>query len=354
MKKDWMISSSQLDDIQVRIINSTIDKSLVVAGCAGSGKSVLALLQAQRIQRERGSNYQIIVYTKALSKYMESGRQELGLNNSFTYHWWWKNISKCPDSDYIIVDEIQDFTKAEIQEFINATNKHFFFFGDTAQSLYNDLKKNQQGCGTMKVEEIGYLFGENERPKSFELYNNYRLPLPVAKVAQRIGVDLLPFEESVYKSKETAVPRILRYDSLDQQMEAIHRILSTNSGRMTDVAILMPTNAGVNAVYFALSLKGCNCEVRSRTDGEEMDTLDFNSTNPKIMTYHSAKGLQFETVFLPSLDGFSDSNRKTLYVAMTRTYRDLYMMYSGSKPNILSNIPSDLYKTTETDTIEDF
>lgn len=354
MKKDWMISSSQLDDIQVRIINSTIDKSLVVAGCAGSGKSVLALLQAQRIQRERGSNYQIIVYTKALSKYMESGRQELGLNNSFTYHWWWKNISKCPDSDYIIVDEIQDFTKAEIQEFINATNKHFFFFGDTAQSLYNDLKKNQQGCGTMKVEEIGYLFGENERPKSFELYNNYRLPLPVAKIAQRIGVDLLPFDESVYKSKETAMPHILRYDSFDQEMKAIHRILSTNSGRMNDVAILLPTNDAVKSAYNSLKNLGGNYEYRYTENQREVTTLNFNSTNPKIMTYHSAKGLQFETVFLPSLDGFSDSNRKTLYVAMTRTYRDLYMMYSGSKPNILSNIPSDLYKTTETDTIEDF
>ena len=56
MKKDWMILESQLDDIQFRIINSTLDKSLIVSGCAGSGKSVLALIQAKRIEKEKVNN----------------------------------------------------------------------------------------------------------------------------------------------------------------------------------------------------------------------------------------------------------------------------------------------------------
>ena len=73
------------------------------------------------------------------------------------------------------------------------------------------------------------------------------------------------------------------------------------------------------------------------------------------MTYHSAKGLQFETVFLPYIENFSnkDSARKALYVAMTRTYRNLYVMYSTRLPAPLSQINSTLYKTTEFDKIED-
>ena len=58
-KKDWMVSESQLDDDQLRVLFATNDKSCVVSGCAGSGKSVLALIKAQRIQKEKGNNYRI-------------------------------------------------------------------------------------------------------------------------------------------------------------------------------------------------------------------------------------------------------------------------------------------------------
>lgn len=151
MKKDWMIKESELDDDQIKVLTATLDKSCVISGCAGSGKSVLALIKAQRIQKERGDNYEIIVYTKALCHYMNSGREELGLTKPFYYHWQWKNRLSCPSADYVIVDEIQDFEEEEIREFIQATNKHFFFFGDTAQSIYEGLKQ------TLPLEDIGYL-----------------------------------------------------------------------------------------------------------------------------------------------------------------------------------------------------
>ena len=78
-----MIKESELDDDQIKVLTATLDKSCIVSGCAGSGKSVLALIKAQRIQKERGNDYEIIVYTKALYKYMKSGREALGLSNRF-------------------------------------------------------------------------------------------------------------------------------------------------------------------------------------------------------------------------------------------------------------------------------
>ena len=163
-KKDWMIIESELDEDQIKVLMATNDKSCLVSGCAGSGKSVLALIKAQRIQKEKGDNYQIIVYTKALCNYMNAGRETLGLHNDFYFHeeWRWKKALKryangqtfmvylrdadgnkvpnMPKADYVIVDEIQDFTQTEIEEFIAATKKNFFFFGDTAQSIYEGLK----------------------------------------------------------------------------------------------------------------------------------------------------------------------------------------------------------------------
>ena len=51
MKKDWMIKESELDDDQIKILIETLDKSCIVAGCAGSGKSVLSLIKCERIEK---------------------------------------------------------------------------------------------------------------------------------------------------------------------------------------------------------------------------------------------------------------------------------------------------------------
>lgn len=366
MKKDWMIIESELDEKQIQVLNATNDRSCIVSGCAGSGKSVLALIKAQRIQREKGNNYQIIVFTKALCRYMNAGRKELGLVNQFAYHYQWKNREYCPSSDYVIVDEIQDFSKSEIQEFINATNKHFFFFGDTAQSIYEGLKD------TMKVEDINNMLGQDARAKPFELLKNYRLPKKVANVVKYIGDDLYGFDIDNYMSKEVAMPRFVQYGSMSAKIEAIARLI--NSGAVSDAAILVPRNEDVKRISDMLNQNHINHESKYEvykdsygelvyqklTDGvpnkwmRTSDNLDFTTENPKVMTYHSAKGLQFGTVFLPVVEvQTEDAKQKALYVAMTRTYRNLYVMYNGSLPYPLSKVPSNLYKTTEKDVVED-
>ncbi len=95
-KKDWMIKESELDDDQIKVLNATLDKSLIATGCAGSGKSVLALVKAQRIQKEKGNDYQIIVYTKALWNYMNAGRETFCLTFLFEYYCFLKNRKHCP------------------------------------------------------------------------------------------------------------------------------------------------------------------------------------------------------------------------------------------------------------------
>lgn len=194
MKKDWMIKESELDDAQIRVLTATLDKSCIVQGCAGSGKSVLALIKAQRIQKERGNNYKVIVFTKALCSYMNAGREALGLKNDFSYYWEWENKENCASADYIIVDEIQDFTEDEIKRFINSSKKNFFFFGDTAQSIYDGMENRKM----VPVENIPSFISEKIRPKPFPLYNNYRLPSPVAKIACQIGIDT-SYDDAVYK-----------------------------------------------------------------------------------------------------------------------------------------------------------
>ena len=51
-KRSFYIKDSELDDYQVRVINKKSEKSFIVKGCAGSGKSILALWKAKQIQDE--------------------------------------------------------------------------------------------------------------------------------------------------------------------------------------------------------------------------------------------------------------------------------------------------------------
>lgn len=382
-KKDWMVSAADIDndDDQYKILNAVLDKSCIVSGCAGSGKSVLALLKAQRIQKEKGSNYQIIVFTEALCDYMNAGRKDLGLTNTFKYHWKWVNREGCPTSDYIIVDEIQDFDEEEIRQFCDAAQKNFFFFGDTAQSIYEGMMRDGMPKKTVPVEGIVRILPSNITPKSFALYRNYRLPIPVAKVAQQVGLDLEPFDERIYKSMVETMPRFLGCVSLQEQLSTIKKIIDKRG--FSDVAILLQDNNMVIRVHEILNEIGLNHEARYRKDGSKYDTLDFSTPNPKVMTYHSAKGLQFEAVFIPGAEQCSYGNnfvkpivlgrgisrfdcpnpvnvskggdcmRKALYVAMTRTYNYLYVLYTGALGSSLSGISSDLYQTSDEDNFEE-
>ncbi len=140
----WDVSEETMDDDQLDLIEYTNDKSMLVAGCAGSGKSVIAMHKAEQLFAA-GHDVILIAYTKSLNRFMENGSAHS--NFKFFYYHQWKKLNM-PMADYVIVDEIQDFTQIEVKEFIHAAKKHFLFFGDTAQSIYGSYgKKNNEHGG---------------------------------------------------------------------------------------------------------------------------------------------------------------------------------------------------------------
>ena len=336
---DWDVDEESMDDDQLDLIERTLDKSMLVAGCAGSGKSVIAMHKAEQIAHQ-GEDVILIAYTKSLTSFMNVGKP-IG-PYKFYYHYQWIRQGK-PQADYIIVDEIQDFTQEEIQDFMQAAKKYYMFFGDTAQSIYK-----QYGKQTLTIEEIGKLTGLNV----LKLYNNYRLPRSVAKITQDfVGVNVDPYKEKVYQNNEKSLPYIVYKNSIEEQVDAIRAIISNNSGK--SIGILLPSNELALSVSEELRKKNVGCELKysadMKTDTRYVDTLDFATIMPKIMTYHSAKGLQFDIVILPMYNGASDNeSRKALYVAMTRTMHKLYVFYSTPKLVYpLSDVPTRLYLKEE-------
>lgn len=332
-KRSFYVKDSELDDFQVQIINKKTDNSFIVRGCAGSGKSILALWKAKQIQEEKKGTFIFIVFTKALMKYMSSGIDQIGLNReNVDYFWNWERKG-CPSADYIIVDEAQDFSKEDILKFKEKANKALLLYGDSAQQLYKFIKDKT----TISMEDMAY---HTKFPIEPLIYN-HRLPKKVARLAEYIISEFDELERKC-KNEGTEKPKILKYPSFEAQLNAIAEIIKNRN--FEDVGILFRYNTEVEQAYNYFRDKGILNNVEAKF-GQIID-LKFNTDNPKIMTYHSSKGLQFEAVFLPNCNITDPMDNNPLYVALTRTYQFLYVMHSGNLSPLFDSVPSDLYETS--------
>jgi superfamily I DNA/RNA helicase len=184
------------------------------------------------------------------------------------------------------------------------------------------------------------------------LYNNYRLPKPIAKITQGyLGLtedkdQVREYSDSLYLSRESTLPVFIECESKQKQIERIISLINDNKYR--NVGILVPGNDLVLEIMNAFTTAQFACEFKYNTgynDSKNKDTLNFKTKYPKLMTYHSAKGLQFETVILPFYQGATNSDeRKALYVAMTRTYRHLYVLYNDGLKEPLRSVPERLFE----------
>ncbi len=349
MPRNFFIQESQLDDYQQRVINST-HSNLVVKGCAGSGKSILALWKAKQIQDSNRGSFLFIVKMNSLKQYMHDGINQVGINETNVetfnrcFHWhrgedgrpirddWQKG-----HFDYILVDEAQDLSIEDIL-FLRTQANNVFFYGDSAQQLLPNGARMETIADRLVIPLR-------------ELTFNYRLPKKIARVAAIINSENDELETRCI-NEGTEKPFVFQYNSFEEELDAIMTIVKNR--RLDDVGIFYRNDADVERAYNYF--RNHNFNVEARFFGGKVDDLNFNSTNPKILNYYNSKGLQFEVVFMPN---FSDrgqvnstNDRNALYVAITRTYQSLYILHSGNLSSFFDDVPTDLYKTQLSQTEE--
>ena len=333
-KRSFYINESEFDNYQVKVVQRRVDNSFIVKGCAGSGKSILALWKVKQIQEENKGSFYFIVFTKTLRKYMEDGIVEIGLNSDRIIHFKeWKKLG-CPNADYLVVDEVQDFDESEIQILKEKANKALISYGDSAQQLYAFINDNP-----LSMEDIAYI---TKYPMEILVFN-HRLPKKVARFAEYLESTGDELEERC-QVEGTELPKVLKYNNLYEQYDAIIEIINTRG--YDDVGIFLQTNKDVEEAYNYFNSKNFQVEAKYNNS---MD-LDFSNNLPKLTTYHSSKGLQFEAVFLPDCEDKFPNNKQdninALYVAITRTYQDIFIMYSDNLVPFLNNISDNLYETS--------
>jgi hypothetical protein len=256
--------------------------------------------------------------------------------------------------NYLILDESQDFREDQLNSFNHDYINSIFLFGDTNQKL------SDRGTKVERIKEIL----NHEYTK---LDKNYRITREIARVAEY----LLPQEDRTLVAKcnkpwGNPIPVFKKCTSIEEQIDFIIQTIKTED--LTDVGILVPTNKLVEYVSVNMQEKGQAVQRRynkplsgfdnNRSDfmeGEfghvlyhQLDNLNFQSTLPCVLTYHSAKGTQFSTVFVPfANDSMHNGGLKKnpLYVALTRSSKDLYIIYQSVITLQLSGVSNQFYRS---------
>jgi superfamily I DNA/RNA helicase len=138
-----------------------------------------------------------------------------------------------------------------------------------------------------------------------------------AEAAKFRASNLLPLE-----GIET--PVALQFNSDAEEWDALARALEERALLNQTSAILCPTNYWVGRVQKELEARG----VPTSGDAD----ADFTDLQPEILTFHKAKGLTVDAVFLPGLldsrfRGFGSDEliSNILFVGLTRATRFLWL-----------------------------
>lgn len=244
--------------------------------------------------------------------------------------------------DYMIVDEVQDFSINEILNFKTDTIKSMLLLGDTLQQVYSNRGTSMDNiASSLQLQRYFLTF-------------NYRLPKTVAKVAELVSVNKQNLVETSRRNNgktdfpDFPKPAIKKCESREAQLDFIVKQIQKEN--LDDVGILVPNNDDVKEVFEYLNKKNFDVQVKitAAIAGDpfgrfrQIDTLDFtNPNNPSILTYHSSKGTQFENIFLPFAE--NGVERSPFYVGMTRTSRRLFITYENRLTSLLDEVPKDYF-----------
>ena len=235
----------------------------------------------------------------------------------------YKKQVEVPLIDHLLVDEFQDLCKNEYM-FINKDlkAKNWYFIGDSQQAIYSFKGANHEFF-------MGLILDPSV--KVFRLDANYRC-----------GSDIIEFGES-YLSSVKNIYRVKnqcqagRRGYVETCVFTVDRILEEmeSGSPYGDWFILCRTNAEVEDIMTVLKRNNIPCDSfkKSELDQSELNAKMKENT-VKVLTIHSAKGLENEHVIVIGARAYNDEEKRICYVAATRAKQTLIWMTARKKNKI--------------------
>lgn len=261
-----------------------------------------------------------------------------------------KSIGKTISERYehIIVDEYQDVSPLQ-QELLDCwlgDSDELCVVGDPSQTIYSFTGASPRFLLNFKEKY--------EDAKVVKLINDYRSSDKIVSLANEV---------LNYVGKEGFSPLKLVSNSLtqnydiewkeyetdeEQASEVVKEIvkLHNQGNHLDDIAVLFRTNSQAQCFADVLKKEKVPYYVKlDKSSGEDEPIISANKAPSGVIlaSLHSAKGLEWETVFLVGLsDGLMplsrakgdeaiEEERRLLYVGITRAKERLYMSYAKAK-----------------------
>ena len=361
----WIIEENRLDAQQREFIDriNFNRKNIWIKGFAGSGKSILLAYTAKKVLTiSPSANIVLIVFTQSLVEMFKAAFKEKNLNVPVeTYFKFMKGNSHY---DYILCDEVQDLTPRILQEMKNR-GTHVVVAGDSNQSIYDHDPQWQEA--TVTPSEIGRLING----EAFELGIIHRLSRSIIDAVQRFLPRMNIFSEKENLGDKDTQIRLCEAPSEEKEVAYVIE-QATKAVNVGDTAAILIPSAQKIIHFVNLALRHAGLPAWEgvtnqygktdfgvmnaflKTNGIKMQYVgngygNFSENDRRIilMTYHSAKGLDFDNVFIPFANNNlyispDESMAKTLFmVAMTRARKNLYISHYGYPSDYLDAFKSN-------------
>jgi hypothetical protein len=385
----------QVMDLQQEQVARTLGEGhRVIHGVAGSGKTMILIFRAEQLAAATRADKPILVlcYNRALAGRIEAMLRSRGADERIvvrTFHAWCEDLIKSyqidvpanrhapgyfeklaaitcdavdrglvPAGQYtaLLIDEAHDFEDAWLRvagRMVDSTTNSLLVLFDVAQSIYN---KKRRGFSFASV-------GIQAQGRTSILKLNYRNTAEVLALAVHCAQALLEGapsgdDQTVQTihpdsaGRRGPLPVLIEARSEQEECELLaERITQAHASgiALSEIAVLCRVRSQMRGIESALRRR--NVEVQSMASST-FRGFDWQKPSVKIVTMHSAKGLEFPLVFVAGIHAMPMKNEtledevRLLYVAMTRATRELVLSAHGDSP-IVERIRAALQSVTQ-------
>ena len=352
----------RLDAEQGCAVANDSDEVIVVTGPPGSGKTLVIAARAKRLALAHPDwEIQVLCFNNMLVPYLRSlvgpfpnidvttfGKFVSGLgyrvalrddeNAAADVARALPLLRSNPPIDALLIDEAQDFLPPWIDFALASVKPNrggAALAGDPNQSLYRRASVMEEAIGS-SVKRIRL-----ERP--------YRSTRPILDVANALSPS--SGAEPPDRAFDGEPVDLVWADSSAEQAAAVARdicdLVRSGERKPQNIGVLVTRKWLMGKVSYALEER--NVPTR-RLYANEAAELDLTEPTVKIMTVHSAKGIDFDVVFLVGLEDLPDDESddsivqgRVGYVGMTRAKDQLVITYSKDNAYLerIRNLPED-------------
>lgn len=357
----WMIAKELLDETQRNTVNAVVAENgnLFIHGPAGCGKSVVLIHAIQDfLDNHLQAKLVLVSFTHALIELYKTGIRPDLINRVQICTMEKFKTSNFGHYQFIVIDEIQD-TDLAVLNLIKQSGKRVVGTGDYFQSIYENKCElsDIKGLGNMQEPILPVIYRNTKSihaiasyfadfPEQYRAYEVYKKQDDTSVQMAQFSSKLKEVDYVWHKAKQLAnagentVIILPNQEKVLNFFSAIFLLESINPWSLVQNCFNKPDYGALNSYCQRQKIPACYL---GSSYGSLQRIYDTNLIT--VMTYHSVKGLDFNTVFLPELTegmklwGNSAIERRLFFVALTRARKELFLSYYGQPHDFVRLIP---------------